>query len=376
MHDLVPRGVGVFLRTLSRRRTGTPTQAAKKAADHGLSWVALMAMGLVGDPPRERVQGLGPIADCGQAFREAGVEPWVWFFPLAVDPEAATAAAGRALEACRGRGLILDVERPYARRPVACRRLVSASLDQLGEDQGIATTSYPLARFHPAMPWEEMVVGTGMPQTYTISPASARRAVAEWRERGHTSIVPVGPAYGPRSEGRLLSYLRAAYLARSAPVDRAPYRAVFGDNVRFDAPDNLPAIRMGNSSQSDIGDWVLAVGSPFGLDGTVTKTLAGSYHPGGTAYDMSVTFTAATNTWALFAADAGNTLVSQGSVVDSTYTGDTFVGTGFGFHAFAGGGASGRGGQLDSVGFNIVPEPSSTMLLGGFGLLALLRRRR
>lgn len=40
--------------------------------------------------------------------------------------------------------------------------------------------------------------------------------------------------------------------------------------VRFDAPDDLPALRMGDSSQSEIGDWVLAVGSPFGLDGTVT----------------------------------------------------------------------------------------------------------
>lgn len=216
--DLVPRGTGVFLRTLTRRRYGTPTQAAKKAADHGLSWVALMAIGLVGDPPSERFAGLGPIADFGQAFREAGVDPWVWFFPLAVDPERAAKAAGKALSACRGLGLILDVERPYSGRPAACSRLMRASLDELGEDQGIATTSYPLARFHPAMPWEEMVVGTGMPQTYTVPSASARRAVAEWRARGHTSIVPVGPAYGPRSEGRLMNYLRAAYLDDGVPM--------------------------------------------------------------------------------------------------------------------------------------------------------------
>jgi hypothetical protein len=34
---LVPRGTGVFLRTLSRARYGTPHQAAAKAADHGVS---------------------------------------------------------------------------------------------------------------------------------------------------------------------------------------------------------------------------------------------------------------------------------------------------------------------------------------------------
>lgn len=216
--EIVPRGTGVFLRALTRRKYGTPTQAARKAADHGLSWVALMAIGLVGDPARESPQGLGPIADYGQAFREAGVDPWVWFFPLADDPERAAVAAGRALAACRGRGLIPDVERPYRGRPAACRRLVEASLDQLGEDQGIAMTSYPLARIHPTMPWDEMVVGTGMPQTYTIAPVSARRAVAEWRARGHTHIVPVGPAYGPRSEGKLPGYLRAAYLDHGVPI--------------------------------------------------------------------------------------------------------------------------------------------------------------
>lgn len=176
-----------------------------------------MAMGLIGSPARERVQGLGPIADYGQAFREAGVEPWVWFFPLADDPERSAVAAGKALAACQGRGLILDIERPYNRRPDACRRLVAASLDQLGEGQGIATTSFPRARTHPSMPWAEMVAGTGMPQAYTITPSSARRAVAEWRERGHTSIVPIGPAYGPRSEGRLMSYLNAAYLDDGVP---------------------------------------------------------------------------------------------------------------------------------------------------------------
>ena len=63
-----------------------------------------------------------------------------------------------------------------------------------------------------------MVAGTGMPQTYTISPKLARAAIAEWRARGHTSIVPVGPAYGPNSEGRLMTYLRLAYLEDGAPT--------------------------------------------------------------------------------------------------------------------------------------------------------------
>jgi serine protease Do len=40
--------------------------------------------------------------------------------------------------------------------------------------------------------------------------------------------------------------------------------------VRVKDAGHLDAIPMGNSDQSDVGDWVLAIGSPFGLDMTVT----------------------------------------------------------------------------------------------------------
>ena len=215
---LIPRGTGVFARWLSTRAYGTPMQAALRAREHGLSWVGLMALGLVGDPSRERDHPVSILADYAQAFREVGLEVWIWFFPLAHDPERAADMAGRALRAAGGRGLILDVEKPYRGHVAACRRLVAASLDQLGESQGIAVTSYPLARYHRPMPWDEMVAGTGMPQTYTIAPNLARVAVEEWRARGHTSIVPIGPAYGPNSEGRLLNYLRLAYLDDGSPT--------------------------------------------------------------------------------------------------------------------------------------------------------------
>jgi serine protease Do len=39
--------------------------------------------------------------------------------------------------------------------------------------------------------------------------------------------------------------------------------------VRIEA-DGLQALRMGDSDRAEIGDWVLAVGQPFGLQGTVT----------------------------------------------------------------------------------------------------------
>jgi serine protease Do len=40
--------------------------------------------------------------------------------------------------------------------------------------------------------------------------------------------------------------------------------------LKIDAPKPLPYVSFGNSDQAEIGDWVVAVGNPFGLGGTVT----------------------------------------------------------------------------------------------------------
>jgi len=40
--------------------------------------------------------------------------------------------------------------------------------------------------------------------------------------------------------------------------------------IKIDAKKPLPAAKLGNSDAMDVGDWVLAVGSPFGLEETVT----------------------------------------------------------------------------------------------------------
>lgn len=40
--------------------------------------------------------------------------------------------------------------------------------------------------------------------------------------------------------------------------------------VKVNAPHDLPTVKLGNSDEAQVGDWVLAIGSPFGLDQTVT----------------------------------------------------------------------------------------------------------
>ena len=40
--------------------------------------------------------------------------------------------------------------------------------------------------------------------------------------------------------------------------------------IKIDAPQPLPTIKLGNSDGAQVGDWVLAIGSPFGLSRTVS----------------------------------------------------------------------------------------------------------
>jgi len=40
--------------------------------------------------------------------------------------------------------------------------------------------------------------------------------------------------------------------------------------LKIDAKRSLPSVQFGNSDKAEVGDWVMAVGNPFGLGGTVT----------------------------------------------------------------------------------------------------------
>lgn len=111
-------------------------------------------------------------------------------------------------------------------------------------------------------------------------------------------------------------------------------------------------------------------------DGTVTSILDTGFTPFAEtgAFDFSVVFTAETDTFELFAADAGEELTSVGSITDSSYTGSTLVGSGFGASMWATNGT--RGGELDAVSMTVIPEPSAFALLAGVLALGLVVSRR
>ena len=68
------------------------------------------------------------------------------------------------------------------------------------------------------------------------------------------SRITIGLATGERFRGKVIG------------IDKETDLAV----IKIDAPSELPVMKFGDSNASQVGDWVLAIGSPFGLDQTVT----------------------------------------------------------------------------------------------------------
>ena len=66
--------------------------------------------------------------------------------------------------------------------------------------------------------------------------------------------------------------------------------------LKIDAKD-LPFVKFGDSEAARVGDWVVAIGNPFGLGGTVTAGIVSSLHrvTGGGAYDRFIQTDAAIN---------------------------------------------------------------------------------
>ena len=66
--------------------------------------------------------------------------------------------------------------------------------------------------------------------------------------------ITIGLVTGERFRGKVVG------------IDRETDLAV----IKVDAPHDLPVMKFGDSNAAQVGDWVLAIGSPFGLDQTVT----------------------------------------------------------------------------------------------------------
>ncbi|WP_174298049.1 Do family serine endopeptidase [Sphingomonas bacterium] len=67
---------------------------------------------------------------------------------------------------------------------------------------------------------------------------------------------------------------RKEYVARLVARDVASDLAV----LKITTPGTLPFVKFGDSARARVGDWVIAIGNPFGLDGTVTAGIVSALH--------------------------------------------------------------------------------------------------
>jgi serine protease Do len=87
---------------------------------------------------------------------------------------------------------------------------------------------------------------------------------------------------------------RTEYQARVVGRDPTSDLAV----LKIDAKNPLPFVRFGDSSQTRVGDWVIAIGNPFGLGGTLTAGVVSALHRvtgQGGAYDRYIQTDASIN---------------------------------------------------------------------------------
>ena len=86
---------------------------------------------------------------------------------------------------------------------------------------------------------------------------------------------------------------RKEYVARLVGRDADSDLAL----LKITAPGPLPFVRFGDSTRARVGDWVVAIGNPFGLGGTVTAGIVSALHrsTGLGAYDQFIQTDAAIN---------------------------------------------------------------------------------
>ena len=67
--------------------------------------------------------------------------------------------------------------------------------------------------------------------------------------------------------------------------------------IKIDTKENLPKVQLGDSDRLQVGEWVMAIGNPFGLDSTVTSGIvsAKGRHIGAGPYDNFIQTDASVN---------------------------------------------------------------------------------
>lgn len=186
---------------------------------------------------------------------------------------------------------------------VALVPLLSAGF-QAGDDAGSSNSA---AVTPPGAVSFADVVERVSPAVVNIAVTRSSRPTAEWRERvpggdeferffrrffDGPGVIPDGPRFPRQMRGAGSGFVvdSAGYIATNQHVIEGAEEIVvtlqsgeqleaevIGQDertdlalIRIDAPDGLTALEFGDSDRARVGEWVLAIGNPFGLGGTAT----------------------------------------------------------------------------------------------------------
>ena len=151
---------------------------------------------------------------------------------------------------------------------------------------------------NPASPAQGSGSGGGSGSSTAAHPRSglARLGLHHFARRLHRHQQPFDPGPDRHRDGRQRHRHddhRKEYTARIVGRDETSDLALLKIEGR-----NLPFVQWGDSTRARVGDWVLAIGNPYGLGGTVTAGIISALHRGITgvgAYDRYIQTDAAIN---------------------------------------------------------------------------------
>ncbi len=152
----------------------------------------------------------------------------------------------------------------------------SPKMARVDTRQGPSAVPEPAQNPFQGTPWEDLFRGGTLE-----APAEGSRPAP----RGMGSGVVIDPAGVILTNNHVVAG-GGDIMVRLADGREFPAIGVWTDPqsdvaiVKIETGDRLVAARMGNSDAVEIGDWVLALGQPFGLESTVTAGIISAKHRG------------------------------------------------------------------------------------------------
>lgn len=197
MDHQAPKGMALYVRSITRSRHGTPKEFAKRCADSGLGWIALG--GPWHDTKGDRwINSPTVIKGYAAELAAAGVRPHIWGYPWHDRIERFVDDLGKATNDSII-GWLLDPELGLKQHPAAARALVQLCR-QANPYRELGFTSYGLPMGHRTFPFAEFAepggydptkeCDYGSPQLYDTPQARILVGMSDYASLGFDAVVP------------------------------------------------------------------------------------------------------------------------------------------------------------------------------------------